>query len=148
MKSLNDAKLFLNVNTKDFTLQSDNNSKTELNLKSEKATLELSKNATLKALITTTNLKCDLYQKSNATLEGDVTNANIRLDNNAKLTANNLTIANAQLVAESYSNSSIFANTLISIDASGNAEINLYGDQKIEIKRFADNAVLNKKPTK
>jgi hypothetical protein len=148
IKSFDDSKLFLNVNTKNFALQSDNDSKSELNLKSEKATIELSKNATLKALITTTDLKCDMYQKSIANLEGDVTNANIRLDNNSKFLGNNLAIANAQLIAEGYSNCSINVNTTISIDAAENAEIKLYGDQKIEMLRFADNAVLSKKPTK
>ena len=148
IQSFDDSKLFLNVNTKNFALQSDHNSKIELNLKSEIASLELSKNTTLKALITATDLKCDMYQKAIANLEGDVTNANIRLDNNAKFLGNNLVIMNAQLVAESYSNCSVNVNTAIIVDAAENAEIELYGDQKIEMKRFADNAVLSKKPTK
>jgi predicted acyltransferase (DUF342 family) len=143
-----DSKLNLNVNSKNFTLQSDNNSKTELNLKSENATIKLSKNSNLKALISSQNLKCDLYQKSKATIEGDVANANIRLDNNAVFTGNNLVLKNAELLAESYSNCTINVNTGISIDASGNSEIQLYGDQKIDLKRLADNATLRKKPTK
>lgn len=147
-KSYDDSKLFLNVVTKNFTLQSDHNSKVELNLKSEKATIELSKNTTLKTLITATDLKFDMYQKTLANIEGDVTNAIIRLDNNAVFTGNNLNITNAELLAEEYSKCSINVNTTLSIDALGNAEIQLYGNQKIEIKQFADNAVLSKKPTK
>ncbi len=147
-KSYDNSKLNLNVNSKNFILQSDNNSKTELNLKSEKATIEVSKNATLKALITSADLKCDLYQKSKSNLEGDVTNAVIRLDNNAEFTGNNLFITNAELTTESYSKASVNINSNISIDASGNSEIQLYGDQKIEMKRFIDNATLGKKPTK
>lgn len=147
-KTYDDAKLFLNVNSKNFSLQSDDNSKTELNLKSEKSVIELSKNSTLKALISSLNLKCDLYQKAKTTLEGDVTNAVIRLDNNAVLTANNLVIKNADLLAEGYSNCSINVNTTLSIDASGNTTIHLYGNQKIDTKRFMDNAALIKKPTK
>jgi len=147
-KSYDNSKLNLNVNSKNFILQSDNNSKTELNLKSEKATIEVSKNATLKALIASTDLKCDLYQKSKANLEGDVTNAVIRLDNNAEFTGNNLFITNAELTTESYSKASVNINSNISIDASGNSEIQLFGDQKIEMKRFIDNASLSKKPTK
>ena len=146
--SFDDSKLFLNVNTKNFNLQSDHNSKVELNLKSEKTTIELSENANLKALLTATDLKCDMYKRAIAILEGDVTNANIRLDNNVKFLANNLVIMNAQLLAESYSNCNINVNTTISVDAAENAEIKLYGDQKIEMKRFADNAILSKKPTK
>ena len=144
----NDASLFANVNSKNFSLQSGDNSKTELNLKSEKAAIELSKNSTLKALVTSIELKCDLYQKTKATLEGEVTNAAIRLDNNAVLTANNLVIKNADLLAENYSSCDINVNSLLSLDASGNSTIHLYVEQKIETKRFMDNASLIKKPTK
>jgi hypothetical protein len=147
-KSFDDSKLNLNVNSKNFILESENNSKTELNLKSEKAIIHLSENATLKALITSADLKCDLYQKSKATLEGDVTNAILRLDNNAEFIGKNLVITNAELVIESYSDCSINVSTNLTIDASGNSKTQLYGDQKVEIKQFMDNATLSKKPTK
>lgn len=147
-QSLDDAKLFLNVNSKKFGLQSNNNSKIELNLKSENTTIELSKNAVLKALISSPNLKCDLYQKAKATLEGDVNNATIRLDNNVTFTANNLIIQNAELLTENYSTCSINVNGILSLNASGNSTTYLYGEQKIEAKKFMDNATLIKKPTK
>jgi hypothetical protein len=148
IKTHDKTTLFLNVNSKNFTLQSEDNSKTELNLKSENANIELSKNASLKALISTLNLKSDLYQKAKATLEGDVTNATIRLDNNSVFNASKLVIKNANLLAENYSSCDINVNTLFSLDASGNSTIHLYGVQKIETKRFMDNASLIKKPTK
>jgi hypothetical protein len=148
IKTHDKAVLFLNVNSKNFTLQSEDNSKTELNLKSENANIELSKNASLKALISTLNLKSDLYQKAKGTLEGDATNATIRLDNNAIFNASKLVIKNANLLAENYSSCDINVNTLFSLDASGNSTIHLYGVQKIETKRFMDNASLIKKPTK
>ena len=148
LKAHDNSTLNMNVNSRRFFLQSDEKSKTELNLKSEIATIELSKNATLKALISTQELKCDLYQRAKAILEGDVTNANIRLDNNAVFTGNNLVIKNAQLLAESYSICSINVNTNIIIDASGSSEIQIYGDQKIELKRFVDNPTLRKKLTR
>lgn len=147
-KAHNNSSLNLNVNSRNFFLQSDDKSKTELNLKSEITTIELSKNATLKALIASSELKCDLYQKSKATLEGDVTNAIIRLDNNSVFIGNNLVVKNAELLAESYSNCSINVNTNIIIDASGNSQIQIYGDQKIELKRFVDTPTLRKRPTK
>lgn len=147
-ESFDNSVLNLNVNSSNFSLKSGDKSKTELNLKSENAAIELSKNASLKALISALELKCDLYQKTKAILEGDVTDAKIRLDNNALFTGNNLVIKNAELLTESYSKGSLNVNTNISIDASGNSEVQLYGDQKIEIKRLADNAVLSKKPTK
>lgn len=144
-KALDYAKLYLNVNTKNFLLQGDDKSKTELNIKSDKAKIELSDNASLKSLITTQELTCDLYQKSEAKLEGQATNATIRLDNNSSLTANKLTIKNIDLIAESSSNCSINAESSIIIKASGKSEIELYGNPKIEMKTFADEAKLIKK---
>lgn len=146
--AFDNSKLNLNVNSKNFILNTNDKSKTELNLKSENTKLELSKNATLKALISSIDLKCDMYQKSNATIEGDVTNAVIRLDNNADFIGNKLTLKNANLTTEGYSNCKINVDTTISIDATGNSEIELYGNQKIEMKNFAENASLKKKPTK
>lgn len=146
--SFDESKLNLNVNSKNFKLVSEDKSKTELNLKSESATIELSKNSILKALIASFELKCDLYQKSTANLEGDVTNATIRLDNNSNFIGEKLIVKEAELIAESYSNCSINANTNLSIDASGGSEIKIFGEQKIEIKKLIDSATLIKKPTK
>ncbi|TDD97281.1 GIN domain-containing protein [Flavobacterium cellulosilyticum] len=148
INALDNSEFNLNVNTTNFILKSDDKSKAELNLKSENATFQISKKATLKALVSSLNLKCDLYEKSIATLEGDITNANIRLDNNSELTAKNLVIKNIDLLTESYSKGSVNSNTNITIDASGNSEILLYGDPKIEIKRFVDSASINKQPSK
>jgi hypothetical protein len=147
-KAFDDSQLNLNINSKNFVLESDNNSKIELNLKSEKATIQLSKNAALKALMASVDLKIDMYQKSKANLEGDVTNAFLRLDNNAEFIGKNLAITNAELVTESYSDCSINVNKNLIIEASGNSKTQLYGEQKVEIKRFMDNATLSKKPTK
>ena len=145
LKAHDASKLFLNVNTKDFLLQSDDKSKTELNLKSENTTIELSKNASLKALVNTTDLKMDMYQKSEATLEGSAINTMLRLDNNALFTGNKFTTKNADITTESYSNCSLFVETAVIIDAANKSEIQLVGAPKIEIRKFADEAKLLKK---
>ncbi|SHK98163.1 GIN domain-containing protein [Flavobacterium xanthum] len=145
LKAHDESKLFLNVNTKDFLLQADDKSKTELNLKSENTILELSKNSSLKALVNTTDLKIDLYQKSDATLEGTAVNAMLRLDNNASFTGNKFTTKNADITSESYTNCSLFVETTVIIDAANKSEIQLLGSPKIEIRKFADEAKLIKK---
>jgi hypothetical protein len=145
LKAHDASKLFLNVNTKDFLLQADDKSKTELNLKSENATIELSKNSSLKALVITTDLKVDMYQKSDATLEGSAINSMIRLDNNASFTGNKFTTKNADITTESYSSCSLFTETAVIIDAANKSEIQLVGSPKIEIRKFADEAKLIKK---
>ncbi len=147
-KSLDYSKLFLNARVKNFTLKQDDKSKAELNLKSENAIVELSKNAHLKALINALNLKCDLYQKSDAEIEGDVMETKLRLDNNTEFIGKKLMVKNMDLITELYANCTINVNTNLSISAAGDSEIQIYGDQKIDLRKFADNAKLIKKPTK
>ena len=144
-KTFDKSKLFLNVNSKNFILQSNDKSKIELNLKGENSFIELSKNATLKALINSVDLKCDLYQKSNAVIEGDATNANLRLDNSAELNARNFNIKNGNLAIEGNANCSILAENSIAISATDRAEIALFGTPKIEINKLEGEAKLLKK---
>ena len=60
-----------------------------------------------------------------------------------------LTAKNALLETGGYSKSSIKVSNIVTIDASGDSEIELYGEPiKIEMKRFADSAELYKKPSK
>ena len=142
------ASLFLNAKTTSFSLECSDKSKVELKLKSEKATINLTKNATLKGSITAADLIFDMYQKTDATVDGTVSNLKLRLDNNATFVGKNLVILNANITSEGYTNASINVATNVSIDAAGKSEIQLYGEAKIEIKRFADSAVLMKKPVK
>lgn len=137
--------LFMNINTSNFEYKANDKVKAELNIKSENCRLELSKNATVKALINATDLQIDQYQKSEAKIEGDATTATIRLDNNATLTANKLTMKNVTLVAEGYTTSAVNASSAITISASTKAEVQLIGNPKIELKQFSDEAKLIKK---
>jgi Putative auto-transporter adhesin, head GIN domain len=144
-KTFDKSKLFLNVNSKNFILQSNDKSKIELNLKGENCFIELSKNATLKALVNSVDLKCDLYQKANAVIEGDANNAYLRLDNLAELTARNFNIKNANLTIEGNANCNILAENSITISATDRAEIALFGTPKIEVNKFEGEAKLLKK---
>jgi hypothetical protein len=120
-------------------------SKAEVNMKAENATIELSKNAILKALIASPNVKIDMYQKTVAEIEGDAAFAKIRLDNNATFTGKKFTVKNMDLTTEGYTNSSIMAAENISIFAAGKSEIELLGTPKIDMKNFADSAIIKKK---
>ncbi|MBM6500388.1 GIN domain-containing protein [Flavobacterium macrobrachii] len=147
-KSYDYAKLYLNAKCKNFTLMANDKSKIELNLKSEKAAIDVSKNAQVKALIASTDLLFDMYQKSTAIIEGDVNTLKLRLDNNSDFNGSKLTAVNTQLFAEAYSNGKINAKTNIVIDIAGKSEIEIFGEPKFEIKRFTDSATLRKKPIK
>ena len=94
-------------------------------------------------------MKFDMYQKSFAELEGDVIDLKLRLDNNTDFTGRKLTAKNATLEVGGYTKTSIIVSENLSIDASGDSEIELYGNPlKIEIKNFKDTSTLRKKQIK
>ena len=144
-KSFDSAKMFLNLTVKNFSMEANDKSEIEMNAKADKASLVLSKSASLKALIAATELKCDLYQKSTATIEGDVIDMNVRLDNNTNYNAKKLTAQNLELSIEGYSNANVFAEKTLVLNATGTTELELYGNPKIEMKQFSDSAILYKK---
>ncbi len=144
-KSLDFAKLYLNVNSKSFNLISDDKSKVELNLKAEKSKIQLSKNAQVKALITTTDLAIDMYQKTTAIIEGESTNAIIRQDNNSEFKGVNFTIHNADVTAEASAVCNLRADTNLIVDANGSSKIYVLGTPRIEVRKFLGEAQLIKK---
>ncbi|MCF8320617.1 MAG: DUF2807 domain-containing protein [Flavobacterium sp.] len=148
VKSFDFSKIFMNGKIKTFTIMQNDKSKSELNVKSEITTIELSKNAQLKALIAATQLKADLYQKSIAIIEGDVNELKLRLDNNSEFTGMNLISKTAELIAEANSTTKINVVNNATIEASGKSEIQFYGDAKIELKKFTENTVIMKKTLK
>lgn len=139
------AKLYLNVKSKNFTLISDDRSKIELNLKSDKSKIQMSKNSQIKALIATTDLIFDMYQKTSAQIEGDTKNSVIRLDNNSEFTGSKFTVRNAEITMEGSSVCNVRVEKDITIDANDSSKIYLYGTPKIEIRNFLGEAQLIKK---
>jgi hypothetical protein len=148
VKSFDYSKIFMNGTVKTFTLMQNDKSKSELNLKAEIATIELSKNAQLKALIAANQLKVDLYQKSNAVIEGDVSELKLRLDNSSEFIGMNLISKTAELVAEANTTTKLNVVNNAVIEASGKSEIQFYGDAKIELRKFTENTVIMKKTLK
>ena len=146
--SLGNAKFYATVKADQFTLRADDKAKIEMNLTAQNTIIELSKNASLKGLIATSKMTFDMYQKTTATIEGDVVDLKLRIDNNAHFTGKNLTAVNSDITAEGYSNCTITTSTNLTVDAGGKSEIYITGEPKITIKRFADSALLAKKPSK
>ncbi|MFC4480239.1 GIN domain-containing protein [Flavobacterium chungangensis] len=146
MNCVDYSKLYLNVNAKKFTLIADDKSRTELNLKAEDGNLQLSKNAVVKTLVSAVKFKCDLYQKSTAAIEGIAEKATIRLDNNSVFTGTKFTLKDANVTTEGSAVATILADTTIAIAAGDKSEISLYGDPKIDLTRFSEEAKLIKKP--
>ena len=148
-KTSGGARVYATVKAKIFTLMTNDKSKIELNVTAENTIMELSKTSQVRALVASPKLKLDMYQKAIATIEGDVNDLRMRLDGNTNLTGKNLTAKNADIIAEGNANLSIIVTGIAGIEASGKSEIDLHGDQqKIEIRKFIDNASIRKRPLK
>lgn len=145
VKNYHNSKSFLNVNSNYFALILDDKAEAEINVKGESTSLELSKNSRLKALVAATECKVDMYQKSTALLEGTATTAKMRLDNSSHLTASKLAIGTVELETDGSAKCEINSTIAISIAAAGKSQIELWGEQKITIKKLANNALLQKK---
>ncbi|RXR20277.1 GIN domain-containing protein [Flavobacterium stagni] len=146
--SFDDSKVYINAKCKKFNLIANDQSKSELNIKTENTRINLSKNATSKALIVSNELTFDLYQKSSAEVEGDIEEMKLRIDNNANFTGKNLVAKIADVTTESYSRASVHVSKELTLSCAGKSHLDLYGDQKIDLKVFTDSAVLSKKPLK
>jgi hypothetical protein len=145
IKNYNNSKSFLNVKSNYFALILDDKAEAEINVKAESTSLELSKNSELKALIASPELKLDMYQKSTATIEGTATIAKMRLDNNSHLNAPKLVIGTLEVDTDNYAKCEINVSSAITIAAGGKSQIELWGEQKIIVKKFLNNTLLRKK---
>ena len=148
IKTYDYSKTVVNANSANFTLLANDKSKIELTLKSEDAFIEMSKNAEIKAHIASNKLKFDMYQKSEAIVDGEVTEMKLRLDNNANYDGQKLISKILNLATESNTKCSVYTNGNLIISAAGKSEISVFGEPKIELKKFGDEAILYKKSIK
>jgi Putative auto-transporter adhesin, head GIN domain len=151
IKSIDYSKLYLNIKSKSFGLSMNDKTKAEINLKTGNATIDLVKDASLKALISCKGLKLDMYQKTSAAIEGDADEATIRQDNMSEFTGKRFGVKKMELTTESYSKSSVMVAENLIMSASGKTVTEVFGNPDklvITLKKFADSAILAKKEDK
>ncbi|WP_310554409.1 GIN domain-containing protein [Flavobacterium sp.] len=148
IKTFDYSKSFINANSPKFTLLANDKSEIAMNIKGENTFVEVSKNASVKALISSNKLTFDMYQKSDAVLEGDVNELKVRLDNNAKYEGKKLISKTLDLTTEGDTDCTVNTNGNLIITANGKSEIKIYGEPKIELKKFTGESKLIKKMTK
>ena len=148
VKATGSSKMFLTLKSDMFKFINSDKSKAELNVTANTSTLELSDNSKLEALINSTDIKIDLYQRADAKIEGDVDTLNIRADNNTNFIGRNLTSNICTVLAEGSSDVYIQAIEEVIIDATGSSEVYLYDNPKITINKFEGTVKLHKKELK
>ena len=86
-----------------------------------------------------------MYQRADAVIEGSATSSLIRLDNSTNFNGPKFDVATVEAILEDNSDLTMEATESISISASGNSEIYLFGNPAITITKFEDTAKLQKK---
>jgi hypothetical protein len=139
------AELFLNAEVNAFSMNLNDKSSSELNLKADTINVILDKNAKIKALLNSKKIKFDMYQKTTATIEGDCENLQLRMDNNARFTGENLITKKLFVLAEMSSKTYVQHTENAKVEARGKAEIYFYGNGKIVLDIFEGEASIHKK---
>ena len=139
------SRAYLNIKAKNFVYKSSGKSKTRLNLTADSTKVELSDNSKLDALINSKVADFDLYLRSDAVIEGTTGSSVIRLDNSTNFNGPKFDAKTVDAKLEDNSDLTISASESITIAASGDSEVYLYGSPKITITTFEDTAKLQKK---
>lgn len=139
------SRAYLNIRAKKFLYKSSGKSKTRLNLTADSTKVELSDNSQLDALINSKIANFDLYLRADAVIEGTANSSVIRLDNSTNFNGGKFDIKTADVTLEDSSDLTIAATETITLAASGNSELYLYGSPAITITKFEDTAKLQKK---
>ncbi len=139
------SRAYLNIKAKSFEYKSSGKSKTRLNLTADSTKIELSDNSKLDALINSKTANFDLYLRADAVIEGSANSSMLRLDNSTNFNGAQFDVKTVDTTLEDNSDLTIACTERITIAASGNSEIYLYGSPEITITKFEDTAKLQKK---
>ena len=139
------SKVYITLRGKSVKIITLKKAKTEFNITANNTVVEMSDSSDMKALINSNNLVFDLYQKANAKIEGDIDELKVRADNATNFNGQKLTAVNAELIAEGSSDCLIEVKKELTLEASGNTEVQVFNNPKINLKKFTDSASLYKK---
>ena len=127
------------------TLNANDHSKGDLLFKSENISINAQESTKLTLGITGNHFEANVNQKSNMEIEGKVDDATIVVNNSAKVKASNFKISATKIEANDAAYVYINALKNIEISAKGKSKVYLYGNAKINLTEFKDNASLFKK---
>lgn len=139
------SRAYLNINAKSLNYKSSGKSKTRLNVTADTTNIELNDNCKLDALITSKVANFDLYLRSDAVIEGSANSSIIKMDNSTNFNGAKFDVKTANVSLEDSSDLTISATESITIAASGDTELYLFGSPAITISKFDDTAKLQKK---
>lgn len=134
----------LNLESKTCHLITFGKSKVKFNIQSDSTSIEMNENSKLEALINGQFLKADLYQSAKANIEGTCSELSLNTMNFSDFTGKNFTCKNSVILAEDSSDIITHTEEQLTLEASGDSEIELYGLPKITINKFSGTTQLKK----
>jgi hypothetical protein len=146
-----DAKMEADIITNEFNFQNNNNSSlklfTNLILKVEckSATLNLRNNSNNILDINTEDLSINTFDNAELNVEGFAYNLELNTTSSSNVKGKNLLTNVTRLVTSEKSEVEINVTESLNINASGSSKIELYGEPKIEIDSFINEALISKK---
>ncbi|MDP5082296.1 MAG: DUF2807 domain-containing protein [Winogradskyella sp.] len=145
LTTADNSRAYLNIRAKTFVYKSSGKSKTRLNLTADSTKVELNDNSKLDALINSKTANFDMYLRSDAVIEGTANTTLIRVDHSTNFNGAKFDVKTASISLEDTSDLTISVTESISIAASGDSEVYLFGSPIITITKFEDTAKLQKK---
>lgn len=145
LKTTGNAKAYLNIRSKTFTFNATDKSRSRLNIVTDNAELVINDNSKIEALYTANNFKADLYQRADLAIDGNVKSAQLRVDSSSSFKGKNLTIETCSISVEGRSTAVVNVSKSITIEATDNSEVYLYGNSAITVNKFLGSAKLLKK---
>ena len=145
LKTYDNSRAYLNIKSSDFKFIGNGKSKSRLNIESSMTNLELNDNTHLEALLVTDSTKVSSYMRSKAVVEGSSKNLELNAISSSEFMGKNFTVNTCQLTIEDSCDATLNVTDQISINATGNSDVFLYGTGKITMEKFTDSASLQKK---
>lgn len=139
------TEVFLTIEAQEINSFLYGKSKADLHISSTKASYQVNENADLEGIITSDSLQVDLYQKASAKLEGEIKSLRVRADGNTDFYGEKLISEITNVIAEGSSDCYVVSNQEIDLEAIDKSEVYILGEPKINISKFANEAILYKK---
>ena len=145
LEAFDNAEFYMTLTASRFELLQHDGSKTRLNVTSKEANLHFFDSCDTEALINSALINVELSSKSDARIEGNVDDFNYKGNENSKFEGENLTCTNALVTTIDDAEIRLHVTDSLTINASGKSEIDIYGEPKIILESFTDEAVIAKK---
>lgn len=145
LESRDDSFFDLDIEVDSLVLNLFSNSSGKLNLKGEKASIDLGDKTQLKGNIVLDSLTMGMNEKSLAKVSGDVIDLKLDAKGSSNLKAENLKVSTANLNISNSSDISIFVSKELRLYASDKSSINLYGNPELEVDALNDQSKIVKK---